>query len=77
MARFRMRKRSSASSAWRTTGRLLIDALRFVSLGFRSRVAIGGRESLSLSSSHSTRSVESDPAEVMIRHGSRSSYFPG
>ena len=37
MARFRMRKRSSASSAWRTTGRLLIDALRFVSLGFRSR----------------------------------------
>ncbi len=32
-----MRKRSASSIAWRTTVRLLIDALRFVSLGLRSR----------------------------------------
>jgi putative transposase len=32
-----MRKRSSSSIVWRTTVRLLIDALRFVSLGLRSR----------------------------------------
>jgi hypothetical protein len=37
VACFRMRKRSSSSTVWRTTVRLLIDALRFVSLGLRSR----------------------------------------
>jgi hypothetical protein len=36
-----MRKRSSASIAWQTTGRLLVDALNFLSFGFRylSRLA--------------------------------------
>jgi putative transposase len=32
-----MRKQSGASIIWRTTVRLLIDAIRFASLGFRSR----------------------------------------
>jgi putative transposase len=32
-----MRKCSSSSLAWRTTVRLFVDALKFVSLGFRSR----------------------------------------
>jgi hypothetical protein len=31
-----MRKRSSASIAWQTTGRLLVNALNFLSFGFRS-----------------------------------------
>jgi hypothetical protein len=37
VACFRMRKRSDSSIVWRTTVRLLIDALTFVSLGLRSR----------------------------------------
>src|SRR6476619_7439887 len=37
VARFRMRKDSSRSMAWRTAVRLLLDVVRFLSLGFRSR----------------------------------------
>ena len=37
MACCRMRKRSPWSRAWRTAGRLAMDALAFVSIGFRSR----------------------------------------
>jgi hypothetical protein len=33
----RMWKRSPASMAWRTASRVLVDVIRFVSLGFRSR----------------------------------------
>ena len=65
MARFRMRKRSSASSAWRTTGRLLIDALRFVSLGFRSRSRLAAenlflRKQLALYAERRVRSRRGD-----------------
>ena len=37
MACFSMRKRSFPAIVWRTAVRLLVDALSFVSLGFRSR----------------------------------------
>src|ERR1700737_3459295 len=37
VACLRMRKRSFSAIARRTAGRLLLDAVRFLSLGFRSR----------------------------------------
>ena len=37
VACFRMRKQSFLAVALRTSGRLLLDVLRFVSFGFRSR----------------------------------------
>jgi hypothetical protein len=40
MASFSMRKQLGPSVMWRTAVRLLIDALRFVSLGFRSRAQL-------------------------------------
>ena len=42
VASFSMRKQSCPSIMWRTTVRLLIDALRFVSRGFRSRSQLVG-----------------------------------
>jgi transposase InsO family protein len=62
-----MRKRSSASIAWRTTGRLLVDTLRFLSLGFRSRARLAAenlflRKQLALYAERRVRSRRADDA---------------
>ena len=40
VASFCMRKRSASSNVWRTTVRLLVDVLTFVSLGLRSQSSL-------------------------------------
>ena len=62
-----MRKRSSASNAGRTTGRLLVDVLRFLSLGFRSRSRLAAenlflRKQLALYAERRVRSRRADDA---------------
>src|SRR5436309_3701914 len=62
-----MRKRSSASIAWRTIGRLLVDAIRFLSLGFRSRSRLAAenlflRKQLALYVERRVRSRRADDA---------------
>ena len=65
MAWFRMRKQSSASIVCRTTGCLLVDALRLLSLGFRSRSRLAA-ENLFLRKQpalYAERRVRSRPAD--------------
>jgi putative transposase len=67
VACFRMRKRSSVSIVWRTTGCLLVDALKFLSLGFRSRSRLAAenlflRKQLALYAERRVRSRRADDA---------------
>jgi putative transposase len=62
-----MRKRSSVSIVWRTTGCLLVDALKFLSLGFRSRSRLAAenlflRKQLALYAERRVRSRRADDA---------------
>ena len=67
MACFRMRKRSSVAIVWRTTCWLLVDALKFLSLGFRSRSRLAAenlflRKQLALYAERHVRSRRADDA---------------
>ena len=67
VASFRMRKHSSLSIAGRTTVQLLIDALRFVSLGLRSRSQLAAenlflRKQLALYGERRVKSRRADDA---------------
>ena len=62
-----MRKRSSSSIVWRTTVRLLVDALRFVSLGLQSRSQLAAenlflRKQLALYAERRVKSRRADDA---------------
>src|SRR6267378_5899458 len=62
-----MRKHSPASIAWRIASRLLVDVLRFLSLGFRSRSQLAAenlflRKQLALYAERRVRSRRADDA---------------
>jgi putative transposase len=62
-----MRKRSSSSTVWRTTVRLLVDTLRLVSFGFRSRSQLAAenlflRKQLALYGERRVKSRRADDA---------------
>jgi cell shape-determining protein MreC len=72
VARFRMLKNSPLSMVWRTAVRLLVDVVRFVSAGFRSRSQLAAenlflRKQLALYRERQVRL-----AAPMMRRGSRS-----
>jgi len=62
-----MRKQSFSAVAWRTTNRLLLDALKFLSLGFRSRSRLAAenlflRKQLALYAGRGVRPRRADDA---------------
>ena len=67
MASFRMAKRSSVSIVWRTSDCLIVDALRFLSLGLRSRSRLAAenlflRKQFALYAERRVRSRRADDA---------------
>ena len=62
-----MRKRSPASIGWRTASRVLVDVLKFLSLGFRSRAQLAAenlflRKQLALYAERRIRACRADDA---------------
>jgi hypothetical protein len=77
VAGFRMRKHSSSSIVWWTTGHLLVDVLRLVSLGFQSRSQLAAenlflRKQLALYGERRVKSRRADDATritLVVSHG--------